>query len=80
MTPEEDLYNRFSYHPANTAEKQLAHQSVRSHCLEVAGVFMDYLPDSREKSLAFTKLEEAMFWANAAIARKQAFPVSDNSA
>ena len=27
------------------------------------------LPQSRETSLAITKLEEVMFWANAAIAR-----------
>lgn len=26
-------------------------------------------PDSREKSLALTKIEEALFWANASIAR-----------
>lgn len=28
-------------------------------------------PKSREQSLAITKVEEAMFWANAAIARNQ---------
>jgi hypothetical protein len=69
VTPEEDLYNRFSFHPANTADKQLAHQSIRSHCLELAGVLNELLPDGREKSLAITKLEETMMWANASIAR-----------
>ena len=28
-------------------------------------------PESREKSLAFTKLEECIMWANAAIARNE---------
>jgi len=28
-------------------------------------------PDSRERSLALTKIEEAVFWANAAIAREE---------
>ena len=29
----------------------------------------DLSPDCREKSLAITKIEEAVFWANAGIAR-----------
>lgn len=32
------------------------------------------VPPSREKSLALTKLEEAAFWANAAIARSATEP------
>jgi len=30
-----------------------------------------FCPDSRERSLALTKLEEAVSWANAAIARNE---------
>lgn len=36
-----------------------------------ASVLDEELPDSREKSLAVTKLEEAAFWANAAIQRHE---------
>lgn len=66
-----DIENRFSYHPADTTEKQEAHTAVRHHIGEAALVLDDLLPDGREKSLAVTKLEEAMFWANAALARPQ---------
>lgn len=65
----DDLFNRFSFHPAKTEAKQAAHEVVRASCLGVADVFDDLVPDGREKALAITKLEEAMFWANAAIAR-----------
>lgn len=63
-----DLEWRFRYHPPMTAEKTQWHEFVRSSCLRLAKGFAD-LPDGREKSLALTKLEEVMFWANAAIAR-----------
>ncbi|GAA4933985.1 hypothetical protein HD597_010073 [Nonomuraea thailandensis] len=68
MTPA-DLDNRFSFHPADTVIKQRAHEHVRSRCRYLAQILDDDLPDGREKSLAMTKLEEVMFWANAAIAR-----------
>ena len=47
----------------------MEHGSVRAACLELAHQLNDDLPEGREKSVAITKLEEAMFWANAAIAR-----------
>jgi hypothetical protein len=34
-----------------------------------ADAVLDLVPPGREQSLAFTALEEAMFWANAGIAR-----------
>lgn len=64
-----ELINRFEFHPADTDSKQLAHERVRAVCRGVALHLNDMLPEGREKSLVMTKLEEAMMWANASIAR-----------
>jgi hypothetical protein len=42
---------------------------VRDNCRQLAAYFGALLPESREKEESITKLEESMFWANAAIAR-----------
>jgi hypothetical protein len=63
-----DFWNRFYYH-APDAEAVKRHEDVRSRIRNVALSLDNLLPEGREKSLAITKLEEAMFWANAAIAR-----------
>jgi hypothetical protein len=64
-----DLHNRFDYHPPAGEQVAKAHEDVRAKCKSAAFLFNDLLPEGREKSLAVTKLEEAMMWANAAIAR-----------
>jgi hypothetical protein len=70
MTPE-DIENRFAYHKPGSDETIEKHQLVRQEMALGADLFNNMLPECREKSLAITKLEEAMFWANAAIARHQ---------
>lgn len=63
-----ELRNRFRYH-APTPARAAQHEQTRSLLSQVAGYLNDNLPEGREKSIVMTKLEEAMFWANAAIAR-----------
>lgn len=65
----EDLRNRFDYHQPSTEEIKNLHEAIRNHTLDLAAHLDRALPDCREKSLAITKLEEVMFWANAAVAR-----------
>jgi hypothetical protein len=64
-----ELNKRFIHHPPSP-ERAEAHAYVRSRLHFLAEDLDRRLPDGREKSLVMTKLEEAMFWANAAIARE----------
>lgn len=62
------VVNDFKFHPA-TDKTGPEHASVRAKLFEVAEFLCELVPDGRELSLALTKLEEAMMWANAGIAR-----------
>ncbi|QFG08629.1 hypothetical protein PBI_VANISOA_48 [Mycobacterium phage Vanisoa] len=64
-----DITHRFAFHAATTAEKKAEHGTVRTTIADAAHELDALVPPGREKALAITKLEEAMFWANAAIAR-----------
>ena len=66
---ESEMVKRFSYHKPDEA-KGMNHTEVRNSCFKLARDFDNLLKgESREKSLAITKIEEAMFWANAHLAR-----------
>ena len=65
-----DLDNRFTYHAPASGQPEL-YESIRSMAKDLAYYIVDSTPESREQSLAITKLEEAVFWANAAIARNK---------
>lgn len=71
MIAAEDIEHRFAFHAATTEEKRDAHTSVRQACRRLADFINESAPDGREKSLAITHVEEAMLWANAAIARQR---------
>jgi hypothetical protein len=60
--------NRFTYH-APTPEQVPLYENIRATAKRFADDLNVWCPDSREKSLAITALEESVFWANAAIAR-----------
>lgn len=66
-----ELANRFAHHPPSTPAIATAHTQVREHMQVTASMFNILLPEGREKALVMTHLEEAMFWANAAISRTQ---------
>lgn len=69
MTTEQIIHN-FTYHPPFGT--QLArYTTLREDAKSLAISIQTRCPDSREKSLALTKLEEAVFWSNAAIARNE---------
>lgn len=61
--------NDFAYHKADEATGR-RHSQVRLICRALAKEMAAAIPPGREQSLAITKLEEAMFWANAGIARQ----------
>lgn len=65
-----DLVSRFTYHPPKDGQADKYHV-IRENALEIAKGLVTACPPSRELSLALTKLEEAVFWANAAIARHE---------
>lgn len=64
----DDINHRFDYHRPDT-DQVSSHESVRDRCKDLAHHLDVMLPPGREKALALTKLEEALMWANAAIAR-----------
>lgn len=64
---EKELINRFGYHRA-TADSAPKHAEVREIMLDAATALDALIPDGRDKSLAMTSLQEAMHWANSAIA------------
>lgn len=64
----EILENRFEHHPPDDV-RRIHHEAARATLKETAGNLMELVPPGRELQLVLTKLEEAMFWANAGIAR-----------
>lgn len=67
---DEELTKRFTYH-APILDQPERYAMIRSKARTFGEMLVDLTPASREQSLALTHLEEAVFWANAAIARNE---------
>jgi hypothetical protein len=65
-----DLSNRFTYHPPTDGQAE-RYTEIRKAAHDLALLVQRHTPGSREQSLALTKIEEGVFWANAAIARNE---------
>jgi hypothetical protein len=62
------LDNDYTYH-APTPEKQEQYIAVRQKAKELATLIAQCVPESRELNASLTLLEQAVFTANAGIAR-----------
>ena len=62
------LENNFKYHKPKEGQNE-KYELLRAKGKELAYMIKDFCPASREQSLAITKLEEVVMWANASIAR-----------
>ena len=70
MEEANDLDDRYDHHVPSDL-KILAHDDIRNAMHSAATTVLTRCAVGRERSLALTKLEEAMFWANAGIAREE---------
>ena len=67
-TPEEEIEKNFKYHEPKPGQVE-KYNLLRNKFKELAYLVNDLCPNSRERALAMTKLEEAVMWANSSIAR-----------
>lgn len=65
-----EIEKRFTY-VAPTGDQPGRYVVIREAAKTFANLIVTTTPASREQSLAITALEEAVMWANAAIARRE---------
>ena len=65
-----NIENNYTYHAPKEGQPK-KYEAIREKAKELAFLIEDVCPTSREKSLAFTNIEQAVMWANAAIARNE---------
>lgn len=63
----DNIHSIFRYHPPLKGQSE-RYTELRRQGLALATLITDSCPPSRERSLAITRLQETIMWANAAIA------------
>lgn len=66
-----EITRRMGFHPG-TPETAPRYEQNRNRAIELADYWDEVLPPGRETALALTALQEALMWANAAVACNQA--------
>ena len=69
-TPTEQIENNFQYHTPKLGQPE-RYDKLREKAKEFAYLINETCPNSRERALAMTKIEESVMWANASIAREE---------
>lgn len=70
MSIQNRLDRDFTYHPLKPGQEE-RYNRIRGLAKMFVTQMLSDVPMSRERSLAITKMEEAVFWANAGIARNE---------
>lgn len=70
-TPQEQLDHNLTNHAPADDTVVNKFERIRTEAKQLGHEILDLCPDSREKSLALTNLEQTVMWAVAAIARNQ---------
>jgi hypothetical protein len=68
IMPNPQIENNFKYHAPKPGQPEI-YKQIRDRAKELAVLIDEQVPNSREKSLAMTQLEQAVMWANAGVAR-----------
>lgn len=64
----DEIDHRLGYH-APTPERVTVHEQIRAALIEASHKLHDLVPVGRDKALMLTHIEEALYFANAAVAR-----------
>lgn len=70
MAQGSELSKVYKYHEPSDAQVEV-YDKIRGAARGFAEVVLKESKPSREQSLALTKIEEAMMWANAGVARNE---------
>lgn len=71
----EQLQNIFTYHKP-FGNQSSRYEALRESARMTAELINSYCPESREKALALTNLQQSIMWANASIAINEVEPVA----
>lgn len=71
MDPKAQLHHNLTNHAPKDESIVIRFEDIRVYAKELGEAIIESCPESRERSLALTNLEQTVMWAVASIARNQ---------